>query len=45
MTGDGRPTLFDLIGREWASDEAQAVVSHYAGMKTITLDAGCIYDF
>jgi hypothetical protein len=45
MPGDERPTLFDLIGREWDSDEAQSIVSHYDGLMAIKLDKGCIYDF
>jgi len=45
MLSAEQPTLFDLIGRDWASDEAQSVVSHYDGLREIKLDIGCIYDF
>jgi|SRR5215813_8810671 len=45
MSSDEQLTLFDLIGREWVSDEAQAIVSHYDGLKAINLDTGGIYDF
>jgi hypothetical protein len=45
MASDEQLTLFDLIGRSWADDEAQSVVSHYNGLKAIKLDKGCIYDF
>src|SRR5262249_1104078 len=45
MTPGGNHILFDLTGRDWASDETQSVVSHYDGLKAIKLDMGCIYDF
>jgi hypothetical protein len=45
MASNEQLTLFDLIGRDWASDEAQSVVSHYDGLKAIKLGSGGIYDF
>lgn len=45
MSSDEQITLFDLIGREWASDETQVVVSGYDGLKAINLDTCGIYDF
>jgi len=45
MSSDEQLTLFDLIGREWASDEAQAIVSYDDGLKAVRLDTCDIYDF
>jgi hypothetical protein len=45
MAADEHITLFDLIGREWDSDEVQSVVSHYNGLKAINLTSCWIYDF
>jgi hypothetical protein len=45
MLSDEQVTLFDLIGRDWAGDEAQSVVSHYNGLRVIKLATGGIYAF
>lgn len=45
MLSTERTNLFDLIGRVWASDETQDVVSSYDGLKVLDLDDWGIYNF